>query len=120
MGKYYLHPSGELADGKIICSYCKREMPQDFKTDFPCTVSVKPPFDDEVEVNVWNCQARVVVSGKFVDFEGLPSQQGNKLARLAEESVYKAGWGINTSGIYPASDELCKYVSQLKRKNLLV
>jgi hypothetical protein len=117
--KFYLHPSAEVRDGKWVCSYCGKELPQNLRTEFPCSVSVKQPFDSEIEVNVWNCEARVVVKGEIVDPDKLPMRQAIKLVRLAVDSVEAFGGAINISGIYPPSDELCSYVEQLRKRGLL-
>jgi hypothetical protein len=117
--KYYVHPSAELRDGKWVCPYCLKELPQDLCTDFPCSVSVKQPFDSEIEVNVWNCEARVVVKGEIVDPDKLPMCKAMKLVRLAVDSVEASGGAINMSGIYPPSNELCEYVEQLRKRGQL-
>jgi len=118
--KYYIHPSATVEGGKMRCTYCHNVLPDgNLRTAFPCSVSVPQPFDSEVEVDVWNCETRVVFKGDFIDVETLPHPQANKLTRLAEQSVYDAGYGINTSGIYPPSHELCDYVSWLVAKGFI-
>ena len=117
--KYYVHPSAEVREGKWFCPYCGRELPQDLRTTFPCSLSVKQPFDSEVEVNVWNCQARVVVKGEIVDVDRLPERQAVKLVRLAVDSVEASGGAVNMSGIYPPSNALCEYVEKLRKRGFI-
>lgn len=125
MGKFYLHPSATLRNGKVYCDYCGQELPLDEKglptlqTNFPCIVSPPTPFDSEVEINVWNCRAVVFYRGKPIDFSRLPKASRDKLERLALDSVHQAGGAINWSGIYPPSDELCKYVAWLKKRGYI-
>ena len=123
--KFYLHPGAELRNGRWFCQYCGRELPTDDRgfpitqTSWPCTVSSPMPFDSEVEISVWNCQATVLVNKEAIDYDKLPKRQADKLERLAEESVYKAGGALNWSGIYPPSGELCQYISWLKRRGYI-
>jgi len=118
--KYFIHPSAVVVDGKAICTCCRRELPVDergipvLETEWPCTVSLPIPFDDEVAVSVWDCRARVFYMGVLIDYNKLPEKLAAELERLAIESVENAGGAINWSGIYPPSDELCKFVKQLK------
>jgi hypothetical protein len=115
MNKFFLHPSAFLQeDGKLICQYCGMEIPSDMKTSFPCSESVSAPFDREIEVNVWNCEARLVVGKKLMDLSKLRSREAKKLVRLMEKSVYDVGVSMNRSGIYPPSKKLCSYVKSLK------
>lgn len=113
--KYYLHPTAEVRDGKWICTYCGAELPQNLKTDFPCTVSVKVPFDEKVEVSVWNCQASVFVENVNIS-QFCREKEVERLEKLAEDSVYDAGGAINWSGQYPPSDKLVRYAMRLAKK----
>lgn len=106
----------EVRDGKFFCTYCGREVPPSLNTDFPCTVSVKQPFDENVQVDVWNCQARVFIDGKHIDeVMQITDAEKEEIDRLALESIESVGGTINRSGFYPPSDALVKYVEDLKK-----
>ena len=113
--KYYLHPTANIEDGKITCVFCGAELPQSLKTDFPCTVSAKAPFDEKVSVYVWDCMANVYFDNINIK-QFCTEQELEKLDRYAIESVYDAGGAINFSGQYPPSDKLVRYVMRLAKK----
>lgn len=123
--KFYLHPGAELHEGRWICNYCGRELPVDERgmpvtqVPFPCTTSPPIPFDSEIEISVWNCQATVLINKKPIDYDMLPKRQAQKLERLAVESVERAGGAINWSGIYPPSEKLCQYIDWLKKQGYI-
>jgi hypothetical protein len=74
---------------------------------------------EDVEVVVWDMTPKVRVCGEFIDYEELSNRDADKLFRLAVRAVEKAGGAVNISAVYPASDELYRFVIMLKRKSLL-
>jgi C4-type Zn-finger protein len=116
--KYYIHGSGELRkDGKLYCSICGRELPGNtLKQPFPCTVSHETPFDEDVQISVWNCSPTVYYKDKDVEEWPLTEPEKDRLYDLAVESVEQAGGALNMSGWYPPSEALCKYIAELKQR----
>jgi hypothetical protein len=117
--KYYIHGTGELReDGKLYCSICGRELPGNtLKQPFPCTVSHETPFDEDVQISVWNCYPTVLYKRAVIE-EAWPLTEAekDKLYDLAVESVEAAGGAINWSGWYPPNEALCRYVEQLRQR----
>lgn len=123
--KFFLHPCAVVADGKAYCAYCWRKLPLDerglpiLETEWPCSISLPIPFDDEVAVSVWDCRATVLYRGNPIKYDEVPEEVAAELERLAVESVERAGGAINWSGIYPPIDELCDYVKKLRELGFL-
>jgi hypothetical protein len=114
--KYYMHPEAEYKNGKWICTYCGKELPNgEFKTDFPCTTSVETPFDEDVEVRVWDFKAIVYYKGLDIS-EFCNEKEKEELEKLAIESVESVGGSITWSGFYPPSEELVEFVSHIVEK----
>jgi len=131
MGKYFIHPSAYISEGRAKCVYCGAELPMDergipsLKTDFPCSVSVPVPFDDEIEVSVWDCKAAVLYKSDdiAIDISEFPltEREKERLKKLARESIYDVGGSITWSGVYPPSEKLVKLVKRIvtKHRNLV-
>jgi hypothetical protein len=121
--KYNQHPTAEIRDGgKYYCTYCNKEIPESMQTEWPCTVSVSQPFDSEIEISVWNCQAKVLLKKTINNREEhlpiaeamqLTPAETTQITQYAEQSVEAVGM-INQSGIYPPNDALVKYINDLK------
>jgi hypothetical protein len=83
---------------------------------FPCTVSPETPFDEDVQISVWNCSPTVYYKDKDVEEWPLTEPEKDRLYDLAVESVEQAGGAINISGWYPPNEALCKYIAELKQR----
>jgi hypothetical protein len=117
--KYYIHGTGELRkDGKLYCTVCGRELPGNtLKQPFPCTVSHETPFDEDVQISVWNCYPTVLYKGAVIEEAwSLTEAEKDRLYDLAVESVEQAGGAINMSGRYPPTEALCRYIAELKQR----
>jgi len=114
--KYYIHTAAEMKDGKIICSACGKELPNgSLKTTFPCVGGYSIPFDENVQISVWNCYPTVFVKGIALDMVA-NEREKQRLYDLAVDSVEQAGGAINFSGMYPPSEKLVRFAQKLTQK----
>jgi len=114
--KYYIHSAAQVKDGKMVCVACGAELPNGtLKTTFPCAAGYSIPFDENVQISVWNCYPTVFVLGIALD-EVVSEKEKERLYDLAVDSVEAAGGAINFSGMYPPSEKLVRFAQKLAQK----
>jgi len=114
--KYYIHSAAQEKDGKMVCVACGKELPNgSLKTTFPCVAGYSIPFDENVQISVWNCHPTVFFQDIALD-EVVSEKEADKLYDLAVDSVQAAGGALNFSGMYPPSEKLVRFAQKLAQK----
>lgn len=115
MRRKYIHPEGEIHDGKLYCTECGALLNDDLSADECCTVSTTSLAQIGGLcwfINVWNCKAELTAldaSGEYHVAECDPELE-EEVRRLVEDAVDKQG-AINWSGWYAVPDELCDMIA---------